>query len=56
MLPWLAEWRWGLEGSKSTWYQKHILLRQHIENDWDSPVESLLQEIKMAQNLDQRIV
>lgn len=56
MLPWLAEWRWGLKGSKCTWYQNHSLLRQQIENDWDAPIQSLLQEIKMAQNLDQHIV
>ena len=56
MLPWLAEWRWGLKGSKCTWYQNHTLLRQQIENDWKEPIQSLLQEIKMAQNLDQHIV
>ena len=56
MLPWLAEWRWGLEGSRCTWYQGHTLLRQQIENDWNAPIQSLLQEIKMVQNLSQHIV
>lgn len=49
MLPWLAEWRWGLEGSTSTWYPKHTLLRQQIEGDWSSPLETLLKELKQAQ-------
>ena len=56
MLPWLAEWRWGLEGSTSAWYTKHTLLRQKIESDWSSPIQSLLQELKMVQSSDQHIV
>jgi len=45
LLPWLAEWRWGLEGNITPWYTNHSLLRQHQEGDWSDPVDQLLNEL-----------
>lgn len=41
LVPWLAEWRWGLEGEKTPWYKKHILFRQLEEYNWSDPVEQI---------------
>ena len=41
LLPWLAEWRWGLTGTKTKWYKNHTLLRQHEEGDWSQPVNEI---------------
>lgn len=43
LLPWLAEWRWGIEGDSTPWYPNHMLLRQDKENDWNQPIENLKQ-------------
>jgi tetratricopeptide (TPR) repeat protein len=41
LLPWLAEWRWGLSGDSTAWYPQHTLLRQGEEGDWSEPVDRL---------------
>ena len=41
LLPWLAEWRWGLTGTKTKWYKNHTLLRQHAEGNWTQPVKDI---------------
>ena len=46
LLPWLAEWRWGLEDTTTTWYANHILLRQAQEGDWSDPVDQLIEELQ----------
>jgi Flp pilus assembly protein TadD len=45
LLPWLAEWRWGLESKTTAWYANHTLLRQQNEDDWSYPVDQLIDEI-----------
>jgi Flp pilus assembly protein TadD len=45
MLPWLAEWRWGLESTSTPWYPNHTLLRQRNEGDWSHPVDQLIEKI-----------
>jgi len=34
LLPYLAEWRWGLSGERSAWYPSATLLRQPRPADW----------------------
>ena len=46
LLPWLAEWRWGLDDNTTTWYANHILLRQAQEGDWSDPVDQLIEELQ----------
>ena len=43
LLPWLAEWRWGLDGKTTLWYPNHTLFRQANENEWYKPIEDLKQ-------------
>jgi len=51
LLPWLAEWRWGLDKSTTSWYKNHTLLRQPKEGDWNSPVQELITELKRLDQL-----
>ena len=34
LLMQIPEWRWGLEGSTTPWYQNMRLFRQQARNDW----------------------
>lgn len=45
LLPWLAEWRWGLDNDSTPWYANHKLLRQRQEGDWSHPVDQLFTEL-----------
>lgn len=45
MLPWLSEWRWGIEGNNTQWYKNHRLYRQKVEGDWDSVVMSIKKDL-----------
>jgi hypothetical protein len=41
MLPWLPDWRWGLEGRHTPWYASLELLRQDAAGDWSGVLERL---------------
>ncbi len=36
LLPYNPDWRWGLEGNKTEWYDSVTLFRQKEINDWDT--------------------
>ena len=42
LLPFAADWRWGIAGSKTPWYPTMTLHRQRAIGDWSSAVASLL--------------
>ncbi len=48
LLPWLAEWRWDIEGKSTAWYPNHVLLRQQHEGDWGGPVNNLTHLLREA--------
>ena len=35
LLKKVPDWRWGLEGESTFWYDSIKIFRQSIENDWD---------------------
>lgn len=35
LLPFVADWRWGVRGSRSSWYAETVLYRQHGAAAWD---------------------
>jgi hypothetical protein len=41
MLPFAADWRWGVERSDSAWYPTMRLFRQHAIGDWDGVVRGV---------------
>jgi hypothetical protein len=34
LLPYLAEWRWGLRGERTPWYPSATVMRQPKPGDW----------------------
>lgn len=42
LLPFAADWRWGIEGERTTWYPTARLFRQPRIGDWESAVASIL--------------
>ena len=40
-LKWIPEWRWGLSGDTTPWYQSVRLFRQQSNGDWDSVVNEI---------------
>ena len=34
LLSWVPEWRWGLTGKKTGWYNSTTLIRQERRGDW----------------------
>jgi tetratricopeptide (TPR) repeat protein len=41
LLPFAADWRWGIAGDRTPWYSTARLFRQPSIGDWTSPVASL---------------
>ena len=44
-LSWVPEWRWGCDGDTTKWYKSMRLFRQHSEGDWDSVINSMIEEL-----------
>lgn len=41
IVPWLHDWRWGLEGSQTYWYPSMTLVRQTTPGEWTEAVARL---------------
>ena len=50
LIPYSADFRWGLESNKSYWYKSLKLYRQKKFNDWKHPLDQLSQDIKYLIN------
>jgi hypothetical protein len=48
LLPFQAEWRWGLAGDQTPWYPTMRLFRQPAFRDWDAVVERVAEELSLA--------
>lgn len=44
-LPWVPEWRWGLEGTHTPWYTSARLFRQSHAGYWDGVVSTMAKAI-----------
>jgi tetratricopeptide (TPR) repeat protein len=45
LLPYMPDWRWGLEGRHTPWYTTLTLLRQPNHNDWKGVMGMLREQI-----------
>ena len=41
-LRWIPEWRWGLEGECTAWYDSVRLFRQPRDGDWDAVIQAMI--------------
>ena len=41
-LRWIPEWRWGLEGERTAWYDSVRLFRQTRDGDWDTVIRAMV--------------
>ena len=41
-LRWIPEWRWGLEGERTAWYDSVRLFRQPRDGDWDAVIQAMI--------------
>lgn len=46
LLPFIPDWRWFLDASKSPWYETMRLFRQPTAGDWRSPVTAVSEALK----------
>ena len=42
-LRWIPEWRWGLEGEQTPWYDSVRLFRQPSDGNWEAVIEAMIQ-------------
>jgi len=45
LLPYLPDWRWGLNSPQTPWYETVTLLRQKVIGDWREVIVTLKQRI-----------
>lgn len=48
MLPFVADWRWGIDTPSSAWYPKAHLVRQSRAGDWDGVIQRVVTDIAAA--------
>jgi len=48
LLPFVPDWRWGLEREDSPWYPTMRLFRQPTLGDWDSVIRRVSEELRQA--------
>ena len=40
-LKWIPEWRWGLQGSSTPWYESVRLFRQPYKGNWSAVIKEM---------------
>ncbi|NJK59206.1 MAG: tetratricopeptide repeat protein [Oscillatoriales cyanobacterium SM2_1_8] len=45
LLPYAADWRWGVDRPDSPWYRTLRLLRQPRRDDWETPVQEAIAQV-----------
>ena len=46
LVPYVADWRWGLETETCLWYPGMRLFRQPVLGDWASVLERVAKELR----------
>ena len=45
LLPFVADWRWGLESEETPWYPTMRLFRQPAAGNWDAVIQRVAEEL-----------
>ncbi len=58
LLPYNADWRWGINSDKSYWYGEHVsLFRQNKINNWDETIIKVKKSLKsLVINIKEELV
>ena len=54
MLPFVPDWRWGLEGAETPWYASARLYRQPTPGDWASVVRVIVHDLGSEKRMGDR--
>jgi len=46
LIPYEADWRWGVNNSSSSWHKNFNLFRQEKPNDWQAPINKLTEYLQ----------
>ena len=47
LLPFIPDWRWGMEGERTPWYPTMRLFRQPARGDWESVIQRVANELSL---------
>lgn len=50
LTPYNPDWRWGIEGDKTCWYDSVKIYRQNIRDNWSEVMERVKQDVLLLQN------
>jgi ADP-heptose:LPS heptosyltransferase len=45
MLPFAPDWRWGIDDSKTNWYDSVMIYRQNKIGEWNTVFEAVIKDI-----------
>jgi tetratricopeptide (TPR) repeat protein len=54
LLPFAAEWRWGMSGTRVGWYPSLQLARQTVPGDWGGPIRRVAKALQHYRDKAQR--
>ena len=49
-LRWIPEWRWGMEGERTTWYDSVRLFRQPQDGNWNAVMSAMTEAWRQQSN------
>lgn len=50
LVPYNPDWRWGIEGDTTCWYDSVKIYRQNIRDNWSEVMERVKQDVLLLQN------
>ena len=47
LLPWVPDWRWGIDGESTPWYESVRMFRQPHLDDWKSVIQNVATALEL---------